>query len=340
MLTTLAITAAAALTCTAVGTGLLRTRAQAWGLVDIPNERSMHTRVTPRGGGIVLVFAVLTGLTAAALSNVAPAGWAAYAGVTLLVAAIGWRDDMRSVAPTLRLLTHVVAAATAIAVWGTLDRVLLPFSTELALPGTLAAAATMVWLVGLLNAYNFMDGIDGIASGQAVVAGAMWVLVSGTAAPLATATAALIAAASLGFLVHNWSPARIFMGDAGSGFLGFSFALMPLLAYHATGNPRLPVAGLLIVAPFVFDTMYTLIRRLIRGERIMEAHRTHLYQRMVTSGLSHSFTAALYIGLALSSGAAAVAWAEGASGLILIAPVAAVLSLPLLTAVRERRRPA
>jgi UDP-N-acetylmuramyl pentapeptide phosphotransferase/UDP-N-acetylglucosamine-1-phosphate transferase len=339
MMTTLAITAAAAMTCAVAGTRLLRTHAAAWGLIDVPNERSLHTRVMPRGGGIVLVLAVLGGLLVVAPSATAsPHRLAAYAGATLLVAVIGWRDDYRSVAPSIRLVTHLVAAVIALAAWGTFERIHLPGIGEISLSYAVATAVTMVWLVGLLNAYNFMDGIDGIASGQAVVAGVMWVLICGAAAPLPTATAALIAAASLGFLWHNWSPARIFMGDTGSGFLGFSFAILPLMAYEALGDPRLPVVGILIVGPFVFDTIYTMIRRARRGENLLDAHRSHLYQRLVTAGWSHSAVAGVYLVLACLSGGAALAWLRGVSVQILIIPSAAILSLPVLAWAAERKR--
>jgi UDP-N-acetylmuramyl pentapeptide phosphotransferase/UDP-N-acetylglucosamine-1-phosphate transferase len=340
MMTTLAITAVAAMTCAVAGTGLLRTHAAAWGLIDVPNERSLHTRVMPRGGGIVLVLTVLGGLLVVGPSAAAPPNrLAAYAGAALLVAVIGWRDDYRSVPPAIRLVTHLVAAAIGLAAWGTFGRIQLPGIGEIPLPNVIAIAVTMVWLVGLLNAYNFMDGIDGMASGQAVVAGVMWALACGTAAPLPTATAALIAAASLGFLWHNWSPARIFMGDTGSGFLGFSFAILPLMAYQALGDPRLPVVGLLIVAPFVFDTMFTMTRRARRGEKLLDAHRSHLYQRLVTAGWSHSVVATLYLMLACLSGASALAWLRGGlPGQILLIPAAAILGLPVLAWVAERKR--
>ena len=341
MLTTLAVTAFAAVGCAALGTVVMRRRAHAWGLVDIPNDRSMHTRATPRGGGIVLVLVVIAGLAAAVAALPLPTGWTVvYAALALVVAAIGWRDDLRSVAPLRRLLVHVAAAAAATAVWGTFDAVAFPYTAAMAVPPVAAAVLTVVWLVGLLNAYNFMDGIDGIASGQAVAAGVTWVVICGPAAPLPTAVAALIAAASLGFLLHNWAPARIFMGDAGSGFLGFSFALLPLIAYATLGDARLPLAGVLVVAPFVFDTGYTLVRRLARGENVLRAHRTHLYQRLVTAGLSHGVTAALYIGLAAVCGAATVLWMRGAGGGVLLVPLGAVAALPVLTAIVEKRNAA
>lgn len=332
MTTVLVLTGAAAMTCAVAGTALLRTRAKAWGLMDVPNARSLHTRVTPRGGGIVLVLAVMGGLLAVTLGQVtSPGPTALFAGAAMLVAVIGWRDDVRSVSPVRRLLVHLLAAAIAVGAWGAFDTLQFP-GIGLTLPGAIAVAVTGVWIVGLVNAYNFMDGVDGLASGQAVIGGAVWVLLCGPDAPVVTAIATLVAGASLGFLWHNWSPARIFMGDAGSGFLGFAFAVMPLMAYAATGDARLPVAGLVVVAPFVFDTTYTLARRLIRGENVVEAHRSHLYQRLVTNGWSHASVTMLYLGLAAGAGWGALAWIHGITGWILLPPIAAILVLPILVA--------
>lgn len=332
MTTLLVLAGAAAMTCAAAGTALLRRRAHAWGLIDVPNERSLHTRATPRGGGMVILLAVVGGLAVLAWLGAAPIREAAvYAGAALLVAAIGWRDDIRSVAPGRRFLVHLLAAVVAISAWGTFHA--LQFADfGLALPAAAAVAVTLLWIVGLLNAYNFMDGIDGLASGQAVIGGVVWALLCGADAPLVTTTAILMAGANVGFLWHNWPPARIFMGDAGSGFLGFSFAVLPLMAFSATGDPRLPVAGVLIVAPFVFDTTYTLARRLIHRENVIEAHRTHLYQRLVTSGWSHASTTVIYLALAAASGGAALAWVRGGPGWILIPPLGSILLLPLLVA--------
>jgi UDP-N-acetylmuramyl pentapeptide phosphotransferase/UDP-N-acetylglucosamine-1-phosphate transferase len=206
------------------------------------------------------------------------------------------------------------------------------------LPPIAAVAITGVWLVGLLNAYNFMDGIDGIASGQAVVAGLMWAWACGSSAPFVAVAGVLIAAASIGFLWHNWAPAAIFLGDAGSGFLGFAFAALPLVAYQETGDARFPLAGVLMVGPFVFDTIYTLCRRLRRRENIVRAHRTHLYQRLVTNGWSHARVATLYLVLGGASSAGAVLWLHGASGWVTVPPAIAILLLPLLIAAVESRR--
>jgi UDP-N-acetylmuramyl pentapeptide phosphotransferase/UDP-N-acetylglucosamine-1-phosphate transferase len=202
----------------------------------------------------------------------------------------------------------------------------LPLLGPLAL-GWFGLIMTFVWIVGLTNAYNFMDGIDGIAGGQAVVAGLGWTLLGWLDhQPLVAALGLLLAASSLGFLGHNWPPARIFMGDVGSAFLGFTLAVLPVVA--AQHNPRLAWAGVLLVWPFVFDAAFTFLRRLRKRENVFAAHRSHLYQRLVIAGYSHRFVTLLYIGLALAGAVLALLWYSGgkASDLVVL------LALPLLCA--------
>ena len=320
------------------GTALLRTRAYAWGLIDVPNERSLHSQATPRGGGIVVVATVLTGLGVLVIGGIGEAlsGVMVFAVAAALVAGIGWRDDVRSLAPAVKFAAHFAAAIAAILTWGVFDRVQPPGTTGWSLPIAVAAPLTVVWLAGLLNAYNFMDGIDGLASGQAVIAGTVWMWVAGDAVPLVGWLGLLIAAASAGFLCHNRPPARIFLGDAGSGFLGFAFAVLPLIAYAATGDARLPVAGAFVVWPFVFDTAFTLCRRLARGENIVRAHRSHLYQRLVLGGWTHGKVTALYLALAGLSAVASALWLEGRSGWILAAPLVATALLVPLVGLKDR----
>jgi SAM-dependent methyltransferase len=199
---------------------------------------------------------------------------------------------------------------------------------------------TLLWIVGLTNAYNFMDGIDGIAGCQAAIAGMGWCALGGwSGLPLVTVLGLLLAASSLGFLIHNWPPAKIFMGDVGSTFLGYSLAVLPILA--AQSDPRLAVAGVLLVWPSVFDASFTFLRRLRRGENVFAAHRSHLYQRLVITGLSHRWVSSLYGALALIGLALACAWTlrlpGGAPAVALILPLLC-LSLWLFVVQRERRQ--
>jgi UDP-N-acetylmuramyl pentapeptide phosphotransferase/UDP-N-acetylglucosamine-1-phosphate transferase len=161
---------------------------------------------------------------------------------------------------------------------------------------------TFIWIVWMVNSYNFMDGIDGLAGLQAVIAGLGWLVLGYILQmPAIFLFSGVIASASLGFLMHNWSPARIFMGDVGSAFLGFTFASLPLIARTiASKNPDLlPIAAVLFVWFFLFDSVVTLLRRAIRGEKVWQAHREHLFQRLVVSGLSHRRVTVFYGVLAL-----------------------------------------
>jgi len=256
--------------------------------LDVPNERSSHAVPTPRGGGAAIVLVTLAG----SIYWMTPR-LAVVAAAALVIAAVSFADDLRHLPATLRLAVQFVAALV----------VALLFAPPVWVP------LAVIWIVGLTNAYNFMDGIDGIAGGQAVVAGLAWAWLGTTAGqPALAAIGLLIAGSSAGFLLYNWQPARIFMGDVGSAFLGFTFASMAVIG--ARTNPKLAVAGALVVWPFVADAAFTFFRRAWRRERVMEAHKSHIYQRLHQRGLSHAKVASIYIALAAAGAAAAVALAS------------------------------
>ena len=280
-----------------IGVGIFRRWSTRRDLLDIPNDRSSHSTPTPRGGGLVIAVVGLIGYVAISLAFGAHFSWGYFAGA-LLVAAVSWFDDLYSLPFWSRLLVHIAGGSVLVADLGIWHSFSLPFSSRVVGLGTiLGTVVTVGWVVWLLNAYNFMDGIDGIAALQAVIAGVSWALVAfATDSDGVSLFASVIACAALGFLIHNWQPARIFMGDVGSAFLGFTLAAMPLLARGtaATDAPILPLIGILFVWFFVFDTLFTLAGRLIRRERVWEAHRGHLYQKMVIGGMQHSTVTLLY----------------------------------------------
>src|SRR5579864_3424058 len=264
--------------------------------LDIPNERSSHSRPVPRGGGLVIIAGFLAGLGVwiVAGGSLSPRalGWLIGA---VLVAAISFVDDLHSLPAIPRLITHLAAAA-----------ILTALGVNEANPALIVVA--FAYVVVFTNVYNFMDGIDGLAASQAVIGGvalAVAGLIVGN--PLVGTCGALLAAGAVGFLAYNLPPARLFMGDVGSTFLGFSFAGLSLLANIGVGGNRLPVAlSLVLFAPFLFDSLLTLSRRVVRGERWYAAHRSHYYQRLVQCGLSHGHVSMLYGGLAVLSAAAAL----------------------------------
>lgn len=246
-------------------------------LLDVPNERSSHSAPTPRGGGLAIAVVFVVGALLLALLG-RPEGAAALvlAAGSALVAAVGWIDDRNGVSARARFAVHVAAVAILIAGTASLGPLKMPGFPDLHWIQFIGAAFALVWLV---NLFNFMDGIDGLAGAEAafVAAGLVACLVlNGQHGAGATTCAALLAGASLGFLAWNWPPARIFMGDVGSGFLGFTLGGVALLAHRETGlNLWVPT---ILLAVFVTDATLTLVRRIVRGERWYAAHRSHAYQ--------------------------------------------------------------
>ncbi|MND76862.1 putative undecaprenyl-phosphate N-acetylglucosaminyl 1-phosphate transferase [compost metagenome] len=257
-------------------TAVLRRYALARSIVDVPNARSSHSVPTPRGGGVAIVIAFLLALPFLALAQLATMPLLiAIGGAGGLIAIIGFIDDHGHIAARWRLLGHFCAAAWALFCLGGLPPItLFGWAMDLGWLGCILAAVYLVWM---LNLYNFMDGIDGIASVEAISAclGAcllywlngfesqMWV-------------PGLLAMAVGGFLFWNFPPARIFMGDAGSGFIGMVLGVISIQA--AWIAPQLLWAWLILLGVFVVDATFTLIRRLVRGDKIYEAHRSHAYQ--------------------------------------------------------------
>lgn len=257
-------------------TWLLRRYALARNVLDVPNQRSSHTLPTPRGGGLAIVLGVSLALPGLYLWGglISQHLWALW-GAGGLVALVGFIDDHAPLAARWRLIAHFAAA-----IWGVFwlggAPALEIFGARVDM-GWVGCAVAVLYLVWMLNLYNFMDGIDGIAGVEAVtvgLAGALLYALQGSWG--AMLLPALLAMASAGFLFWNFPPARIFMGDAGSGYLGLTLGLLSLQA--AWVEPRLLWAWLILLGVFIVDATLTLGRRLYRREKIYEAHRSHAYQ--------------------------------------------------------------
>lgn len=257
-------------------TWLLRRYALASRLMDIPNERSSHSVPTPRAGGIAIVLCFLAVLPVIGVFAWLP--WSFLTGLIgagAIVAMLGFLDDRGHVAVRWRLLGHFAAAVWALYSMGGLPPLLiLGYSFDLGVLGHVLAAVYIVWL---LNLYNFMDGIDGLAAIEAIcvcLSGAvLYILLD---APTLAVAPLLLTAAVAGFLCWNFPPARIFMGDAGSGFLGVVLAVLSLQA--GWFKAELLWSWIILLGVFVVDATFTLLRRLLRGDKIYEAHRIHAYQ--------------------------------------------------------------
>ena len=325
-------TLALSLAATLAGTPLFLRAARRWGLLDRPNARSAHTRATPRGGGMVVLAASALALGLAAPWREATRLHVAVLMGAVLMALVGLLDDRLrlSVGPKL-VLQITVAAAVVWAAGDALPRLPLPQPLDLPLSGW-GAAVAVVWLVAVVNFYNFLDGIDGLAAVQGLITGLGIVLAGWD--PLAGAAGAALAGASLGFLFFNWSPARVFLGDAGSALLGFAFAALPFMA-PAAARPGAVFFVALSLWLFLADGVWTVARRLALGQDVLEAHREHVYQRLVRSGLTHR-EVALGVGLgsaaltlvallARRASSTALDWAALAAALVLFGAELAVL---------------
>jgi Fuc2NAc and GlcNAc transferase len=318
-------------------TGLARRYALRRSLLDVPNHRSSHTAPTPRGGGMAIVAVALAGVGALAVLRVVDGRTAAaLAGSLALVAAIGWADDHGGVPARWRALVHAAAAAWALAWLGGMPSLAIGTGPPLRL-GAVGTGLALLGIVWLTNLFNFMDGIDGIAGGEAVsvgLGGALLLALHGDHA--LAAVSLLVAAASAGFLAWNWQPARIFMGDVGSGALGCVLAVLAVASENRGSVPLL--AWVLLGGVFIFDATLTLLRRVARGERFFEAHRRHAYQRRVQAGWSHGRTSACV--LALNAGLLGLAlWATRAPGRLPLAAAAAAALLGAAYLWVERARP-
>lgn len=268
-------------------TGWIRRVAVRRRVLDIPNERSLHAVATPRGGGIGIVAGFLVILAFLIVQNLFPLkyGMVILMG-TLAVAILGWIDDTCRLSATQRLTVQAVIASTAVIALGGFEQLRVG-STDIGL-GWLGSLLAIIGLVWLTNLYNFMDGIDGLAGTEAVAVSLAVSVLSAVVYPsqigFSLATLAL-AAASAAFVFWNWSPAKVFMGDAGSAALGFAFGAMALVSEIQQGVPLL--VFILLLGLFVADAMLTLADRVRRGENITVAHRDHVYQRLVRAGWSH-----------------------------------------------------
>jgi len=245
-------------------------------VIDVPNARSSHTIPTPRGGGVAIVVSFLLAMTVLMFTGTAHVHTLiGLVGGGALIAAVGFMDDHGHIPARWRLLGHFLAAGWILAWMGGLPPVnVLGWVVDLGLAGTLLAAVYLVWM---LNLYNFMDGIDGIASIEAITvclcaAGLYGLTGLGQHAVLPL----LLACAVAGFLYWNYPPAKIFMGDAGSGFLGILLGGLSVQA--AWVSPQMFWCWLILLGVFIVDSTYTLVRRLLRGDKVYEAHRSHAYQ--------------------------------------------------------------
>ncbi|HKS04785.1 MAG TPA: glycosyltransferase family 4 protein [Gemmatimonadaceae bacterium] len=323
----------ASLLVTAILCGVVRRHASATALLDKPNERSSHTVPTPRGGGAAVAAALVGSATVLWLQrSLQLEVFVALLGV-IPVAVVGWRDDRQGVPVRVRITVHAMSAVWAVAWLGGFPSVMVGTDVHtLGIVGALLAVLAVVWSI---NLFNFMDGIDGISGVEAATTSiAAAVMLNAVGATGLGALSVATAGAAIGFLIWNWPPAKLFMGDVGSGALGFWFAVLALASDQARAVPAIVWA--LLGSMFLVDATATLVRRVVAGERWHEAHRSHAYQRLARTSLGHRGVTASV--LLLNTALGILAWfslQKPSAQSVVVATVFAALTVLYVAIVRR-----
>ncbi|MBK3799816.1 glycosyl transferase [Azospirillum brasilense] len=304
-------------------------------ILDHPNDRSSHSIPTPRGGGWGVMLTLLPAWAVIAATADDPLRALPILVGAVALMAVSWMDDRRGLGPTPRFLAQIAAVVAGLSALpagalpgdGLVFQGLLPFWAD-----RLVAAVGWLWFV---NLFNFMDGIDGLAGGEAASIGAGLALVAALAGldPALALYGLAAAGAALGVLMWNWHPAKLFMGDVGSVPLGFTLGWL-LLALAASG---LWVAALLIPAYFLADATFTLLRRLVEGKKVWQAHREHFYQKATQRGRSHAQVVRLVLMLnaallLLAAASLALGWVVLPAGAAAVVLLLALLARPVRAA--------
>ncbi len=334
----LAFAAALALVSAMVVAAMLSAR-----VMDVPNARSSHARPTPKGGGVGIVVAFMLGVTVlygyADFSRLAEPYFRGVIGAALAIAVVAFLDDLKDWPFAVKLAAQTLAALAAAGTGLYLRSVNLPYVGPVAL-GWAGLVLTLAWVLFATNAMNFIDGLDGLAAGTALVACLFLAWLAGTQGAWFVYFAALLLAAGLaGFLPFNFPRARIFMGDVGSQFCGFVLAV---LGVAAARFERIEMSFVLVpclLNGVLFDVAFTLVRRAFAGARLTEAHRGHLYQVAQRAGMDARLVAVIHWGFAALGGLLCLWFVAAPSGLKpLLPPLLLVPQLAWLLLVARRAR--
>jgi UDP-GlcNAc:undecaprenyl-phosphate/decaprenyl-phosphate GlcNAc-1-phosphate transferase len=279
-------------------------------IMDVPNSRSSHAIPTPKSGGVSIVATFLAGAIALFLfaekTMIRRDFFWGFVVSASLIAGMSLYDDIKSKSFTVKLATQVIAVIAVLSCGILIDEISLPVFGSVSL-GLFAYAISFFWILGLTNAFNFIDGLDGLAAGIAVIVSVFFCVITfSQGSTFVYITCYTVFAGAFGFLVYNFPPARIFMGDVGSAFLGFTFAVLAIIASRYDRSHTSFLVMPLLLFNVIYDTFFTFVRRLCRRERVLEAHRTHLYQLFHRLGYSHRTVSYVHYAMCGLQGVAAV----------------------------------
>lgn len=262
------------------------------GALDIPKKRGMHNKIMPRAGGL----AIFTGFVVTVLfliNNVQPSQrltiWGLLLGA-LIITTLGFFDDIYGLRPRTRVVVQLIAALIAVMTGTQITDITIPLLGTIEF-GILSNVITVIWIIGVTNAVNLLDGLDGLATGVASIASTTLMIIAvlfgdPMLAGLPILLTAALAGSCLGFLPYNFNPAKIFMGDTGSTFLGYSLAVISIQTMLKTYTALTLVVAVIVLALPIADTLFAIIRRTVNHRPISEGDRGHLHHRLIDKGLS------------------------------------------------------
>lgn len=273
------------------------------GATDKPNHRKVHAKVMPRLGGLAIFLGVVAGFFAAGLHHEKLTGISIGA---VLIIILGILDDKYELSAKVKLMGQIVAAGIVVSTGLTIDFISIPFLAKINL-GIWAIPVTIFWIVAITNAINLIDGLDGLAAGISSIGIATVAFMAGAAGKsLILALALILLGSTIAFLFYNFHPAKIFMGDTGALFLGYSIGILSLLGLYKSVTLFSFIVPIIILGVPIFDTTYAIIRRVVNKKPIGAPDKSHLHHRILAIGLSHRNTVLVIYALGILFSAAAV----------------------------------
>jgi UDP-GlcNAc:undecaprenyl-phosphate GlcNAc-1-phosphate transferase len=266
------------------------------GAVDKPNQRKVHTKLMPRLGGLAIFIGVIAGYFVSGLYNEKMTGIITGA---ILIVILGILDDKYELSAKKKLLVQILAAAVVVSTGLTIDFIQIPFFAKFDL-GLWAYPITILWIVGITNAINLIDGLDGLAAGISIIGITTIAIMAGAYNKVMILTIAVILIGSiLAFLFYNFHPAKIFMGDTGALFLGYSISILSLLGLYKSVTLFSFIVPIIILGVPIFDTFFAIIRRLVNKVPISSPDKSHFHHRLMAIGLSHRQTVLVIYGFGI-----------------------------------------
>lgn len=274
-----------------------------WGIVDFPNQRKIHTKVTPRFGGIAIFMGSMAGLLYLRPENEHMVAIILGAVIIILT---GTLDDRYNIRPSVKLTGQFMAASFLVSSGLIIERVTLPFIGMVEL-GFISVLVTVFWIIGITNAINLIDGLDGLATGVSTI-GLISILIMAfiDAQLIVIYFSVVLIGANLGFLYHNYYPAKIYMGDTGSNYLGYMIAVISMLGLFKNVTLLSFLIPIIILAVPIFDTLFAIIRRVRSNKSIMMADNKHVHYQLLRIGLSHRMSVLIMYAFSALFGALAI----------------------------------